>query len=229
MLKSLGLVPQSSNMKFICPKDDDGEVMFIKIIRDDEPQNEDPYEVEGATTEEPIVEFFDTFPTRDELTYHRYLMSGPIPSIFLRNPIIIKGFPYNLKIPCNIGHVHIEKAYIDLNSPLNIMARMMYNWIMRRKLNPREDANGISNFTCKIKGMHVFVGNFTYVIDFMIVENNLPRSVDISNWEMVDDDWVLESNEVSPLGKKLSLFDRPNKVERGRILEAHRLEPILQQ
>ncbi|GJW15506.1 copia protein [Tanacetum coccineum] len=30
-------------------------------------------------------------------------------------------------------------------------------------------------------------------------------------------------------GKELRLFDRPNKVERGRILEAHRLEPILQQ
>ncbi|GKC63420.1 hypothetical protein Tco_1096018, partial [Tanacetum coccineum] len=53
--------------------------------------------------------------------------------------------------------------------------------------------------------------------------------VDISNWEMFGDDWVLESKEVSPLGKELSLFDRPNEVERGRILEAHRLEPILQQ
>ncbi|GKA61312.1 hypothetical protein Tco_0760719 [Tanacetum coccineum] len=31
------------------------------------------------------------------------------------------------------------------------------------------------------------------------------------------------------LGKELSLFDRPNKVERGRIPEAHRLESILQQ
>ncbi|GJR54272.1 hypothetical protein Tco_1404793 [Tanacetum coccineum] len=52
------------------------------------------------------------------------------------------------------------------------MTRMMYNWIMGRKLNPREDANGgISNFTGRIKGMHVFVGNFTYVIDFMIVED----------------------------------------------------------
>ncbi|GKD08097.1 hypothetical protein Tco_1187782 [Tanacetum coccineum] len=53
--------------------------------------------------------------------------------------------------------------------------------------------------------------------------------VDISNWEMFYDDWGLESKEFSPLGKELSLFDRPNKVERGRILEAHRLEPILQQ
>ncbi|GKB16262.1 hypothetical protein Tco_0850185 [Tanacetum coccineum] len=146
--------------------------MFIEIIRDDdEPQNEGPNEGKGATTEEPVVEYFDTFLTRDELTYHRYLMSGPIPSIFLRNPIITEGCPYNLKIPCNIGHVHIENAYIDLNSPLNIMTRMMYNWIMRRKLDPRENANGgISNFTRRIKGMHVFVGNFTYVVDFIIIE-----------------------------------------------------------
>ncbi|GJW47518.1 retrotransposon ORF1 [Tanacetum coccineum] len=84
----------------------------------------------------------------------------------------MEGCSSNLKIPCNIGHVHVEKAYIDLNSPLNIMTRMTYNWIMRRKLNPREEANGgISNFTGRIKGMHVFIGNFTYVVDFMIFEN----------------------------------------------------------
>ncbi|GJY32358.1 hypothetical protein Tco_0415853 [Tanacetum coccineum] len=46
---------------------------------------------------------------------------------------------------------------------------------------------------------------------------------------MFDDDWGLEPKEVSPLGEELSLFDRPNEVERGRILEAHRLESILQQ
>ncbi|GJU15686.1 hypothetical protein Tco_1143652 [Tanacetum coccineum] len=52
------------------------------------------------------------------------------------------------------------------------MTRMMYNWIMRRKLNPREDVNGgISNFMGRIKGMHVFVGNFTYIMDFMMVED----------------------------------------------------------
>ncbi|GKC51574.1 hypothetical protein Tco_1074319 [Tanacetum coccineum] len=53
--------------------------------------------------------------------------------------------------------------------------------------------------------------------------------VDISNWEMFDDDWGLESKEVSPLGEELSLFDRPNEVERFRILEAHHLESIIQQ
>ncbi|GJW00718.1 MAK10-like protein [Tanacetum coccineum] len=47
--------------------------------------------------------------------------------------------------------------------------------------------------------------------------------------EMFYDDWRLEYKEVSPLGEELSLFDRPNKVERGRILEVHRLESILQQ
>ncbi|GJY59069.1 hypothetical protein Tco_0458961 [Tanacetum coccineum] len=46
---------------------------------------------------------------------------------------------------------------------------------------------------------------------------------------MFDDDWGLESKEVSPLGEELSLFDRPNKVERCRILEALHLETILQQ
>ncbi|GKA05678.1 MAK10-like protein [Tanacetum coccineum] len=126
MLESLGLVPRSSNTKFVCSKEDDGEILDEWLI----------------------------------------------PSIFLRSPIITEGFPHNLKVPCNIGHVHVEKAYIDLNSHLNVMTRMMYNWIMRRKLDPRDDANGgICNFTGRIKGMHVFIGNFTYVVDFMIIED----------------------------------------------------------
>ncbi|GJU92580.1 hypothetical protein Tco_1317336 [Tanacetum coccineum] len=73
---------------------------------------------------------------------------------------------------CNIRYVDVEKAYIDPNFPLNIMTRMMYNWIMRRKLDPRENSDrGDSNFTGRIKGIHVFVGNFTYVTDFMIVKD----------------------------------------------------------
>ncbi|GKF56724.1 hypothetical protein Tco_0167064, partial [Tanacetum coccineum] len=122
---------------------------------------------EGSTTTEGVgAEYIDIFPTRSELAYHKYLMCSLIPSIFLRNLIITEGFrPLNLKIPCNIEHVHREKSYIDLNSPLNIMTQMMYNWIMRRKLDLRENSNrGVSNFIGRIKGMHVFVGNFTYII-----------------------------------------------------------------
>ncbi|GJU01799.1 hypothetical protein Tco_1112137, partial [Tanacetum coccineum] len=64
--------PQPDPLAFITTKqEDDGEVMFIKIIQDDdEPQNEDLSEGEWATTEETVVEYFNTFPTRNELTYH---------------------------------------------------------------------------------------------------------------------------------------------------------------
>nr|GEY43132.1 putative reverse transcriptase domain-containing protein [Tanacetum cinerariifolium] len=54
------------------------------------------------------------------------------------------------------------------------MTRMQYSWIMRKQLKPRVDPEGIrgiSNFTGRIKGMHIFIGNFTYVLDFMIVED----------------------------------------------------------
>ncbi|GKB88997.1 DNA-directed DNA polymerase [Tanacetum coccineum] len=82
MLESLGLVPQSSNTKFVCSKEDDGEVMFIEIIRDDdEPHDEGPNEGEGATTKEPVEEYFDTFLTRDELTYHRLGDSKPFDAL----------------------------------------------------------------------------------------------------------------------------------------------------
>ncbi|GJW90164.1 hypothetical protein Tco_0167717 [Tanacetum coccineum] len=120
---------------------DDGEVMFIELIRkNDDSSGREPEEERSTTTE--------------------------------RNPIITEGCPSKLKIPCNIGHVHVEKAYIDPNSPLTIMTRMMYNWIMRRKLDPRENSNtGVSNFTGRINGMHVFIGNFTYIVDFMIVKD----------------------------------------------------------
>ncbi|GJX05450.1 retrotransposon ORF1 [Tanacetum coccineum] len=140
--------------------------------RDDDLDIEEPKVGENAGTREYEVAYFDVFPTRNELAHDKYLMCGPIPSIFLRNPIIMEGCSSNIKIPCNIGHVHIEKAYIDPNSPLNIMTRMMYNWIMRRKLDPRENSDrGVSNFMGKVKGMHVFIGNFTYDMDFKIVED----------------------------------------------------------
>nr|GEV25953.1 retrotransposon Orf1 [Tanacetum cinerariifolium] len=95
---------------------------------------EKPESGENAEEGELEVEYFDILPTRNELAYHKYLMSGPNPSIFPRILIITEGCPSNLKISCNI-------------------------------------VQGVSNFTRKIKGMHVFVRNFTYVIDFMIVED----------------------------------------------------------
>ncbi|GKD38941.1 hypothetical protein Tco_1259148 [Tanacetum coccineum] len=49
MLESLSLVPRSSNTNFVCSKEDNRDVIFIEIIRDDdETQNEG----ERTTTEE---------------------------------------------------------------------------------------------------------------------------------------------------------------------------------
>ncbi|GJZ66604.1 hypothetical protein Tco_0623300 [Tanacetum coccineum] len=48
------------------------------------------------------------------------------------------------------------------------------NTITRRQLEPKEDPKGIRgicNFIGRFKGMHIFVGNFTYVSGFMIVED----------------------------------------------------------
>ncbi|GJW88872.1 hypothetical protein Tco_0164212 [Tanacetum coccineum] len=153
----------------------DGDIMFVEITKKyDDSSEEESEEDESVVTRELGVEYFDKFPTRSELTYHKYFMCALILSLFLRNPIIVGGCPSNHKIPCNIGHVHLEKAYIDLNSPINIMTCMQYNWIMRKQLEPKEDhegIRGISNFTGRIEGMHIFVGNFTYVLDFMIVED----------------------------------------------------------
>ncbi|GJU91894.1 hypothetical protein Tco_1304317 [Tanacetum coccineum] len=76
--ESLGLVPSSSNTELICTKEEDGDVMFIEIIPKDYNSCKEEPEAEGKE-----MEYFDIFPTRSKLTYHKNLMYGPIPSIFL--------------------------------------------------------------------------------------------------------------------------------------------------
>nr|GEU90785.1 retrotransposon Orf1 [Tanacetum cinerariifolium] len=114
---------------------EDCDMMFIEIIKkNDDSHKEVPEVGENTGVGELDVEYFDVFLTRSERAYHKCVMCGLIPSIFLRNLIIIE--------------------------------------IMKRKLDPKENINkGVNNFTSKIKGMHVFVGNFTYIIDFIIVED----------------------------------------------------------
>nr|GEY01697.1 hypothetical protein [Tanacetum cinerariifolium]GEY01711.1 hypothetical protein [Tanacetum cinerariifolium] len=144
----LGLELQLSGTEFVYTKGDDGDVMFIEIIK----KNDDSLK-EEPKTRGLEVEYFDMFPTQSELAYHKYLMCGPIPLIFLRNPIITEGCPSNLKMPYNVRHVHVEKAYTDLNSSLKIITQMMYNWIMRRKLDPRK---------IQIEELAISQENFTY-------------------------------------------------------------------
>ncbi|GJV39844.1 MAK10-like protein [Tanacetum coccineum] len=76
--ESIGLVPLSSNTELICTKEKDGDVMFIEIVPKDVNSRKEEPEVG-----EQEVEYFDIFSTRSELAYHKYLMCGPIPLIFL--------------------------------------------------------------------------------------------------------------------------------------------------
>nr|GEW75744.1 protein kinase-like domain, concanavalin A-like lectin/glucanase domain protein [Tanacetum cinerariifolium] len=139
------------------------------------PSNEGLEEDDYVLGEEEFGgDHFDKFLTKSELAYHKYLICASIPSMILSDPIIVGGNPLNLKIPCNIRHVHVRRVYIDLDSPINVMTRTIYNWIMTNPLEPRKDSkspSGISNFTGRVRGMPIFVGNLTYASDFMIVED----------------------------------------------------------
>ncbi|GJS49052.1 hypothetical protein Tco_0599173 [Tanacetum coccineum] len=73
LFESLGLVPPSPIAELVCTKEEDGDVMFIEIIP----------KVDDSCTEEPEakgqeVEYFDIFPTRSELAYHKEDANGGI-------------------------------------------------------------------------------------------------------------------------------------------------------
>ena len=73
-----------------------------------------------------------------------------------------------------IGYKYIEQAYIDCESPINVMSSSVYNDIMNAQLEPRRDPKypgGVCNFVGRVKGVHIFIGSFTYVADFMILED----------------------------------------------------------
>ncbi|GJV40249.1 hypothetical protein Tco_1418689 [Tanacetum coccineum] len=123
-------------------KEIDSDVMLIDLIKDNEhPSDNELNEDDDVGGEEFEGNHFEKFLTCGELAYHKYLMHDPYLSEIVRDPIIKRGNPSNLMIPCNIGHVHIEKSYIDLDSPLNIMSRSCYNWIMTARLAPRKNPN----------------------------------------------------------------------------------------
>ncbi|GJV76540.1 MAK10-like protein [Tanacetum coccineum] len=176
IFESLNLISLSHCPRVVCMKEKYSNVMLVELIKNNDcPSKEELDEDDDVLGEEGFGgHHFDKFPTRSELAYHKCLMSAPIPSMILSDHIIVGGNALNLKIPCSIGHVHVRRAYIDLDSPLNIMTRTLYNWIMTNPLKPRKDSKSpsrIRNFTGSIRGMPIFVGNFTYASDFMIVED----------------------------------------------------------
>ncbi|GJS96333.1 hypothetical protein Tco_0803301 [Tanacetum coccineum] len=208
----------SINAVTICPK------------HPDKSQNNNPEEEEREETDKPKNNNTNpssprdpsvSFITEKVLQLNSFFESlSLVPSHLTPNLFARKRM--TMIITYNIEHVHVEKAYIDLNSPLGV-TQTLYNW-NTVQLDHRGDPNRrLSNFTGRIKGMHVFVGNFTYVIDFMIVEDISsiidPRLsqvvlrkpfVEISNMTHDPPEGVKDSNLVSP-----NLRNRREQKERG--------------
>ncbi|GJR33697.1 protein kinase-like domain, concanavalin A-like lectin/glucanase domain protein [Tanacetum coccineum] len=118
--------------------------------------------------------FKDRFPTEKELAYHKELLGEPQPPFSTLEPKIKRGDPWSLKIPCVIGTVYTGHAYIDLQSPVNIMSRAYYNKIREKPFQARRNPHQPYKFCIfvgRAKNVHIFIGCFVYVVDFMILED----------------------------------------------------------
>nr|GEX55086.1 protein kinase-like domain, concanavalin A-like lectin/glucanase domain protein [Tanacetum cinerariifolium] len=131
-------------------------------------------ETEGEAEEEDEDDpkHFNTFPTMKELRYHEWLLKNPRP-LWVKVKIRTRNVN-NVKFSFMIGQLNKEQAYLDLESPINIMSRLHYNWIMSNRLEPRRkpfNPKKNYNFIGRVKGLRVFVGNFTYKCDFMVLKD----------------------------------------------------------
>nr|GEV15230.1 RNA-directed DNA polymerase, eukaryota, reverse transcriptase zinc-binding domain protein [Tanacetum cinerariifolium] len=71
-------------------------------------------------------------------------------------------------------HFLKRQAYIDLESPINAISKQHYKEIMNKGLMSRQKPSNPSknsNFVGRVRGLKVFVGNFTYECSFMIFED----------------------------------------------------------
>ncbi|GKA73900.1 hypothetical protein Tco_0780202 [Tanacetum coccineum] len=124
--------------------------------------------------EEPI----DLVDTRDESVYESLIEKMLSCSLNL-DFRIKKGDLSNLKILCMIRHKFIANAYINLDSPMNLMSLACYNAIRNQGYEFRG-----KNFVRIGRCMHVFVGNMSYIMDFTILEN-LKANIDPSLSQVV--------------------------------------------
>ncbi|GJU97530.1 hypothetical protein Tco_1326801 [Tanacetum coccineum] len=123
--------------------------------------NKDDKRIEWIDVEEPL----DLVNISEESVYES-LIKEMLKCILNYDFKIKKGDPRNLKIPCMIGHKFTANAYIDADLPMNIMSLAYYNSIRKNGYEYRG-----RNFIGLGRGMHTFVGNMSYVIDFTILEN----------------------------------------------------------
>ncbi|GJZ54121.1 hypothetical protein Tco_0609006 [Tanacetum coccineum] len=119
--------------------------MEDKVEREEEVEEETEEEAEEEAEEEEEEgnpEHFDTFLTMNELRYHEWLLKNPRPP--------------RVKAKIRTGRIMLH-----------------YNWIMSNRLEPRRKLSNLKkncNFIGRARGLKVFVGNFTYECDFMVLE-----------------------------------------------------------
>ncbi|GKB57380.1 MAK10-like protein [Tanacetum coccineum] len=158
---------EEGNVKTSTTEYEDHE-MTVESEEEFEEETEDEIKEE----EEDSPKHFDTFPTMKELRYHEWLLKNPRPPWVKAK--VRTGNLNNVKFSCMIGHFDKKQAYLDMESPINVMSRLHYNWIMSKRLGPRRKPSNpgkICNFVGRVKGLKVFVGNFTYECDFMVLED----------------------------------------------------------
>nr|GEY04516.1 protein kinase-like domain, concanavalin A-like lectin/glucanase domain protein [Tanacetum cinerariifolium] len=139
-------------------------------------ENEEEFEEETKDEieekEEDSPKHFDTFPNMKELRYHEMLLKKPS-TLWVKAKVRTKNLN-NVKFSCMVGHFFKKQAYLDMESPINVMSRIHYNWIMIKRLGPRRKPSNLGkiyNFVGRVKGLNFFVGNFTYECDFMVLED----------------------------------------------------------
>ncbi|GJW49241.1 hypothetical protein Tco_0090592 [Tanacetum coccineum] len=162
--------PQKGSFSTYSSRSCDTDEMEDKVESEEEVKEET--EEEAKEEEEGNPEHFDTFPTINELRYHEWLLKNPRPPWVKAK--IRTGDVNNVKFSCMIGQFNKEQAYLDLESPVNIMSRLHYNWIISNRLEPRRKLLNLKkncNFIGRVRGLKVFVGNFTYECDFMVLED----------------------------------------------------------
>nr|GEZ95020.1 protein kinase-like domain, concanavalin A-like lectin/glucanase domain protein [Tanacetum cinerariifolium] len=171
----------------------EGKKNYFQIFRADESKVETDEEVEEILKDEEEEEededdeYFNSFPTMEELTHHEWLLKNPRPPWVKER--IRAGSLNNIKISCMIGHFFKIYAYIDLESPINVMSRHQYNQIMTYGLESRQkpsNLNKISNYVRRVRSLKNFIRSFDYECDFMICK--IPLALLIATLEK----WLLE-------------------------------------
>ncbi|GJX83534.1 MAK10-like protein [Tanacetum coccineum] len=146
-----------------------------EVIEEKESKFETDEEVEKILKEEEEDEDdenFNSFPTMKKLSHHEWLLKNPRPPWVKAR--IRAGSLNNIKISYMIDHFFKKHAYIDLESPINVMSRSQYNRIMTYGLRSRQkpsNPNKISNFVGRVRNLKNFIGSFTYECDFIILED----------------------------------------------------------